>query len=75
MEPKFVVGYLQACVTGELSFFECAPILEVGITAALLIVAVVLLVVVRIRSQPDGQREAEAGQVSAPKELVNMRSA
>jgi hypothetical protein len=49
MEQKFVVGYLQACVTGELSFFECAPLLEVGITASLLIAAVALLFVVRFQ--------------------------
>jgi hypothetical protein len=60
MEQKFVVGYLEACASGKLSFFECAPILEVGVTAALLIAAVVLLAAVRIESSADEQAEGDA---------------
>lgn len=60
MEQKFVVGYLQACASGKLSFSECAPVLEVGVTAALLIAAVVLLVVVRFESRVDEQTERDA---------------
>ena len=50
MDPKFVVGYLKACLGGELSYFECIPLLEVVVTVALFIAAVVLFVTVRIPS-------------------------
>jgi len=60
MEPKSVMGYVQACASGDLSFFECAPIVEIAIIAGLLIAAVALLVAVRIEFRGDAHPEADA---------------
>ena len=55
MDQNLVAGYLQACATGKLALSDCTPILEVGITAVLVIAAVVLLFVARAEFGADEQ--------------------
>ena len=59
MDQNFVAGYLQACATGKLAFSDCTPILEVGITAVLVIAAVVLLLAARAEFGADEQAESD----------------
>ena len=46
----FVMGYLQACTGGQLPMSECGPVWQLGIIAALLISAIAVLTVLRLRS-------------------------
>jgi hypothetical protein len=46
---NFILTYVQACTSGNLSFSDCGPIWQLGIIAALLVVAAICLIALRIR--------------------------
>lgn len=46
---NFVLTYVQACSSGKLPLAECAPVWQLGVIAALLVCAVVLLVTMTMR--------------------------
>lgn len=46
----FVLMYIQSCTSGKLGVSDCGPIWQLGVIAALLLVAIVMLLVLRLRS-------------------------
>ena len=44
----FVASYVQACTGGQLPLSECGPVWQLGIIAALLVLAVLTLVALRV---------------------------
>jgi len=46
----FILAYVQGCVSGTLSFSECAPVWQFGVIVALLACATVLLIMLRYRA-------------------------
>jgi hypothetical protein len=51
---NFLLNYLEACANGGLGPAECGPMWQLGVIAALLVVAITVLLVLRwrARSQP-----------------------
>jgi len=47
---QFVAGYVNACASGRLPLPECGPVWQLGIIGALLVLAVLCLVVLRVRA-------------------------
>jgi len=47
-DQNFIVGYVQACTSGPLPLSECGPVWQLGIIAALLVLAVLTLVALRV---------------------------
>jgi hypothetical protein len=47
---NFVVNYVQACASGRLAMTECGPIWQMGVIAALLVLAVAALLFLRLRA-------------------------
>ncbi len=52
---NFILTYVQACTSGKLAFSDCGPIWQLGIIAAFIAVAAILLISLRIR--PRGSTE------------------
>ena len=46
-----VVGYVKACASGTLPLSECGPVWQLGIMGGLLVLAVLCLVVLRVRAR------------------------
>lgn len=46
-----VVGYVKACATSMLPTSECGPVWQLGIMGGLLLLAVLCLVVLRVRAR------------------------
>ncbi len=46
----FVITYIQACTSGKLALSECGPIWQLGIIAALLVTALLVLTLLRMRT-------------------------
>jgi hypothetical protein len=44
-----VLAYVQSCTAGDLGMAECGPIWQLGVIAALLIVAIVTLALLQLR--------------------------
>lgn len=47
----FVVTYVQSCADGKLGAGDCAPVWQLGVIAALLVIAVTTLLVLRLRAR------------------------
>jgi len=50
---SFVVAYLQSCLGGKLAVSDCSSAWQMLIIAVLLVLAVVTLVVIRLRSRDE----------------------
>ena len=48
----FVLAYVQSCTNGTLGMAECGPIWQLGVIAALLLVAIIALAALRLRRAP-----------------------
>jgi hypothetical protein len=46
----FVLNYVNACTTSKLPLSECGPVWQIGIIGFLLISAIAVLVVLRVRA-------------------------
>ena len=51
----FVLAYVQSCTAGDLGMAECGPIWQLGVIAALLIVALVTLALLQLRRLQPGK--------------------
>jgi len=51
MNNHFILTYLQSCASGKLGSSDCDPIWQLGVIAVFLLVAVVALLVLRLRSR------------------------
>ena len=48
---NFLVTYVQSCTSGKLGFGDCGPVWHLGVIAALLIIMVTALLVMRVRAR------------------------
>ena len=48
-DQGFVLAYVQSCTAGDLGMSECGPVWQLGIIAALLLIAIVTLALLRLR--------------------------
>lgn len=46
----FILTYVEACSSGKLVLSECGPVWQFGVIAALLVSAITMLAVLRIRA-------------------------
>ena len=49
----FLLTYVQSCTSGKLGISECGPIWQMAVIAVFLLVAVVTLLVLRLRSRAE----------------------
>ena len=47
----FIVTYVKTCASGKLGVSDCGPVLQLSVIAALLLIAIVTLLVLRLRSR------------------------
>jgi len=52
---SLVLGFVQSCISGRLGMSDCGPIWQLAVIAVFLLIAVVTLLVLRLR----GSRAAE----------------
>jgi len=45
-----VIEYVRSCTAGSLGVSDCGPVWQLGVIAALLVIALVALVVLRLRA-------------------------
>jgi len=45
-----IIEYVRSCTAGSLGMSECGPVWQLGIIAALLVIALVALVALRLRA-------------------------
>jgi hypothetical protein len=48
---NFILNYVNACTSGKLALSECGPAWQIGTIAVLLVSAVTVLIVLRMRAQ------------------------
>ena len=53
---NLVLSYIQSCTSGRLGLSDCGPIWQLGVIAALLVIAVVALLLMRIRARHEPQK-------------------
>jgi hypothetical protein len=53
---NLIVSYIQSCTSGRLSLSDCGPIWQLGVIAALLLIAVVALLVMRVRAHSEPEK-------------------
>ncbi len=46
----FIVTYVQTCASGKLGVSDCRPVWQLSVIAALLLIAIVTLLVLRLRA-------------------------
>jgi hypothetical protein len=46
----FIVTYVQTCASGKLGVSDCGPVWQLSVIAALLLIAIVTLLILRLRS-------------------------
>lgn len=51
----FIIDYVRSCAAGALEMSDCGPFWQLGIIAALLAAAIVMLVVLRLRAAARAQ--------------------
>jgi hypothetical protein len=49
---NFVIHYVQACTSNQLSLADCGPVWQLGIIATLLVMAIASLLILSIRYAP-----------------------
>ncbi len=49
---NFIFGYVEACASGSLRFADCGPVWQMGIIATLLVLAIAVLAILRLRANP-----------------------
>lgn len=47
---NFIFGYVEACASGSLRFADCGPVWQLGAIAVLLILAIAVLAILRLRA-------------------------
>ncbi len=47
---NFILGYVESCARGSLRYADCGPVWQMGIIAALLVLAIGILTVLRWRA-------------------------
>ncbi len=52
---NLILSYIQSCTSGRLGMSDCGPIWQLGVIAALLLIAVVALLVMRLRARSEAQ--------------------
>jgi hypothetical protein len=45
-----IIEYVRSCTAGTLGMTDCGPVWQLGVIAALLVIAVAALVVLRVRA-------------------------
>jgi hypothetical protein len=45
-----IIEYVRSCTAGTLGTFDCGPVWQLGVIAALLVIAIAALVVLRVRA-------------------------
>jgi len=53
---NLILSYIQACTSGRLGMSDCGPIWQLGVIAALLLIAVIALLAMRFRSRAEPQK-------------------
>jgi hypothetical protein len=53
---NLILSYIQSCTSGRLSMSDCGPIWQLGIIAALLLIAVIALLAMRFRARPESAK-------------------
>ena len=48
---NLLVTYVQSCTSGKLGVGDCGPVWQLGVIAALLIIMVTALIVMRVRAR------------------------
>ena len=49
-EGGIIIEYVRSCAAGTLRMSDCGPVWQLGVIAAFLVVAVVTLVILRLRA-------------------------
>jgi len=49
-EGGIIIEYVRLCTAGALGMSDCGPVWQLGVIAAFLVVAVVTLVILRLRA-------------------------
>lgn len=47
---EFVLHYVQTCASGKLGVSDCGPVWQFSVIVALLLIAIITLVVLRLRA-------------------------
>jgi hypothetical protein len=47
----FILTYVQTCASGKLGVSDCGPVWQLSVIAALLLIAIVTLLVLRLRAR------------------------
>lgn len=50
-----VIEYVKSCAAGNLGLTDCGPVWQLGLIAALLVIAITALVVLRVRAVTQAQ--------------------
>ncbi len=53
---NFIVTYMQACTSSKLALAECGPAWQFGVIAVLLVSAITVLIVLRMRAYAQSAR-------------------
>lgn len=53
---NFILTYAQACSSGKLALSECGPVWQFGVIAVLLMSAITILIVLRMRAYAQSAR-------------------
>ncbi len=56
---EFIWRYVNSCTSGALMPSECGPVWQLGVIAVLLCIAVITLVVIRLRAVLPGAQGAQ----------------
>ena len=49
---SLILSFIQSCMSGVLSTADCGPVWQLSVIAALLLVSIAALLVMRFRGQP-----------------------
>ncbi len=52
----FIVTYVKTCASGKLGVSDCGPVWQLSVIAALLLIAIVTLLVLRLRARVQPQK-------------------
>jgi hypothetical protein len=52
----FIVTYVQTCASGKLGVSDCGPVWQLSVIAALLLIAIVTLLILRLRSHAPAEK-------------------
>jgi hypothetical protein len=57
---RVVLEYVQSCAGGNLGMAECGPIWQLGVIAALLLIAIVALALLQFRARPQAVKASRS---------------